>query len=144
MAHDLAGKMPIIITGEFLAGNAHALRNQFNENAKNFAAYLTLPELNHYAMEGLAKPAGVNNLIFLFFDSALYSPRVQTRNKLTKQVIVKNKIASASYNLKGKTKLDQSLEMLALGSWTTYYLAEINNVDPAAIPWVDWFKKELK
>lgn len=143
LAHKLKGKNIIIVTGEFLEGNAHALRNQFCENSKNFADYLILPELNHYALEGLANPEN-SNLIFLFFDSTLYSPRVQKRNLLTKQIVKKNKIELINYKLLGQNKLEQSLEMLQLGAWITLYLAELNQVDPIQIPWVDWFKKQLK
>jgi glucose/mannose-6-phosphate isomerase len=145
LADKLFGKNIVIISGGFLAGNAHTLRNQFNENSKNFACYLTLPELNHYALEGLSWPkSNVDNLSCIFFESSLYSPRVAKRLELTKQVMAKNKIKTLSASLKGATKLEQSLEMLQLGSWITYYLAEKNKVNPLAIPWVDWFKKELK
>jgi len=143
LAHKLYNKNIVIITGEFLEGNAHTLRNQFCENSKNFADYLVLPELNHYALEGLANPQA-NNLIFLCFDSALYSPRVQKRAELTKKIIQKNKLDYISYKLQGKNKLEQSLEMLQLGVWTTFYLAGLNKVDPIKIPWVDWFKQQLK
>ena len=143
LAHKLNGHNIIIVSGEFLAGNAHTLRNQICENSKNFADYLTLPDLNHFAMEGLSKPNN-SQLIFLFFDSILDSPRVQKRAGLTKQVIKKNKLPFVSYQLQGKNKWEQSWEMLQLGAWLTLYLAELNKVDPLAIPWVDWFKKQLK
>jgi len=145
LADKLFGKNIVIISGGFLAGNAHTLRNQFNENSKNFACYLTLPELNHYALEGLSFPkSNTENLSCLFFESSLYSPRVAKRLELTQKVMGKNKIKTLSARLKGATKLEQSFEMLQLGSWITYYLAEKNKVNPLAIPWVDWFKKELK
>lgn len=145
LADKLFGKNIVIVTGGFLAGNAHTLRNQFNENSKNFACYLTLPELNHYAMEGLSFPkSNTDNLSCLLVESSLYSPRVAKRLELTQKVMAKNKIKTLSASLKGTTKLEQSFEMLQLGSWITYYLAEKNKVNPLAIPWVDWFKKELK
>jgi glucose/mannose-6-phosphate isomerase len=145
LADKLFGKNILVITGGFLAGSAHTLRNQFNENSKNFACYLTLPELNHYALEGLSFPkSNADNLTCLFFESSLYSPRVAKRLELTKQVMAKNKIKTLSASLKGATKLEQSLEMLQLGSWISYYLASKNKVNPLAIPWVEWFKKELK
>lgn len=143
LAHKLKDKNIVLVTGEFLEGNAHTLRNQFCENSKNFADYLILPEMNHYALEGLSNPEN-SNLLFLFFDSNLYSPRIQKRNLLTKQVIKKNKIELISHKLLGQNKLEQSLEMLQLGAWITLYLAELNQVDPIQIPWVDWFKKQLK
>jgi len=145
IAKALYGKNPIIVGAECLIGNLRALRNQLCENSKNFSSYLTLPELNHYAMESLANPkSNSKNLIFLFFDSHLYHPRIKKRSDLTKQVIKKNKIKAVSYELTGKTKLEQAFELLQLGSWISYYLAILNKVDPVKILWVDWFKKKLR
>ncbi|MFA4941974.1 MAG: SIS domain-containing protein, partial [Patescibacteria group bacterium] len=121
------------------------MRNQLCENSKNFSSYLVLPELNHYALESLANPiSNKKDLVFFFFDSKLYNPRVQIRSRLTKQVIKKNKIKVISYNLSGKTKLAQAFEALQMGTWVTFYLAMLNKVNPAEIHWVNWFKKQLK
>ncbi len=145
IAKKLFARQPIIVGAEFLIGNLRVMRNQLCENSKNFATYLTLPELNHYALESLVNPkSNRKNLIFLFLDSNLYHPRIQKRSRLTKQVIKKNKIKIISYKLKGKTKLMQAFEILQLGTWITYYLAMLNKVNPAKIAWVDWFKKQLK
>lgn len=145
IAAKIFNKIAILVGAEFLEGNIKALRNQFCESGKNFAIYLMLPELNHYAMEGLACPKGnKKNLSFLFFDSKLYSPRIQRRSELTKQVVKKSKISYTSYQLKGESKLEQAMEMLQLGSWLTFYLAALNDINPAGNPFVDWFKKELK
>lgn len=144
IAVKLYGKTPVIIGAEFLAGNLNILRNQFNETSKNFAGYLELPDLNHFALESLANPkSNKNNLIFLFIGSSLYHARVQKRADLTKQVIKKNKIKFIEHKLRGASKLEQALEMMQFGAWASYYLAMLNNVNPAKIPWVGWFKKEL-
>ncbi|MDP2708849.1 MAG: SIS domain-containing protein [bacterium] len=144
LALKLYGRAPVIVAAEFLAGNLNILRNQFNETSKNFAAYLELPDLNHFALEGLVNPkSNKNNLIFLFFDSLLYHPRVAQRLKLTGQVVKKNKIKTLEHRLYGASKLEQALEMAQFGCWLTFYLAMLNNVNPVKIPWVDWFKNEL-
>lgn len=144
IATKLHKKQPIIIGSEFLMGNLRTLRNQFCETSKNFASYLSLPELNHYAMEGLAHPlSNRSDLCFLFFDSELYHPRIQKRSQLTKQVVRKNHIEVVSHLLTGKTKMEQAFEMLQLGTWITYYLGMLNEVKPGEVPFVDWFKKQL-
>jgi len=145
IAEQLVNKNVILVGAEHIEGNLYSLRNQTNETAKQFATYLTLPDLNHYAMEGLVSPkSNKKDMIFFFIDSDLYHPRVQMRAKLTKQVVTKNGIKVISHKLKGTTKLEQTFEMLQLGSWISYYLGILNSVDPVKIPWVDWFKKELK
>jgi len=145
MAPEIFGRQAVLIGGEFLAGNLHALRNQFCENSKNFADYLVLPDMNHYAIEGLKNPAGNrDNLIFIFFESDLYPARTKKRLTLTREIVKKNKIKTYSYKLSGQTKLIQSFEMLNFGSWTTFYLAMLNEVNPSLIPWVYFLKKRLK
>jgi len=142
---ELFNKIPILVGAEHIVGNLHAMRNHINECSKAFTTYLTLPDLNHYAMEGLINPkSNKKNLAFLFFDSSLYHPRIQKRAQLTKQVIKKNGIKIISHKLKAETKLAQAFELLQLGSWISYYLGIYYKVDPAKIPFVDWFKKQLK
>lgn len=144
IAKDIFGKMPILIGAEHLAGNLRALRNQFCENSKNFSDYLIIPEMNHFALEGLVKPSANKGLVFVFFDSRLYSTANRKRMKLSQEVVKKNKIKTISHALTGKSELDQAFELLQLGSWITFYLAVLNKVDPVKIPFVDWFKNKLK
>lgn len=145
IALKLFNRIPVLIGAEFTMGNVRVLRNQINESSKHFATYLALPDLNHFAMEGLTYPKNnKNNLIFLFFDSKLYHSRIQKRAQLTKQVVKKNHIKVISYELKNESRLVQSFELLQLGAWISYYLGILNKVDPVKIPWVDWFKKQLK
>lgn len=144
LAKKIHGKAPVLVAAEFLAGNMQALRNQINETAKNFSLYLNLPDMNHFAMEGLAHPVAVKKqLLFCFFESGLYHPRLKKRIELTKKVIQKNGIKTLGYELTGESKIEQALELLQLGSWVSLYLGVLNKVDPKEIKWVDWFKKEL-
>ncbi|MDO8668264.1 MAG: SIS domain-containing protein [bacterium] len=143
-AIELSNKIPVIVGAEFLVGNLKIIRNQFNETSKNFACFLELPDMNHFALESLANPKSNNdNLAFFFIDSPFYHPRVIKRAHLTKKIVKKNGIKYIEHKLSGATKLEQAFEMLQFGSWVTYYLAMLNNVNPVKIPWVDWFKKEL-
>lgn len=140
----LKNKIPIIVASEFLSGNGHIMANQINENAKNFATYFELPELNHHLMEGLKNPAtNKQNLKFILINSGLYLPRNQKRYKILKAVLTKNKINFIEYRPTKKTKLLQSFEVLSFGSYLSFYLAMTYNFDPSPIPWVDFFKKQL-
>lgn len=145
IAEKLHDKIPVLIAGEFLIGNVEALRNQMSENSKHLPMFLTLPDLNHFAMEGLSHPvSNKKNMIFLFFDSKLYNSRIQKRSELTKQIVKKNNVEVFSYTLKSETKLKQSFELLQIGTWITYYLGMLHEVNPSKIPYVDWLKEQLK
>lgn len=145
LAWDLKNRIPVLVGSEFLIGNIHAFANQINENAKCFSVYFELPELNHHLMEGLKNPfANKKNLIFILFNSRFYHPRNQKRYKILKEVLQRNKIDFIEYQPKTKTKFSQSLEILLLGSYVSFYLAMLYGLDPSPVPWVDFFKRRLE
>jgi glucose/mannose-6-phosphate isomerase len=143
IAEKLQGYLPVIMAAEFLNGNAHIMRNQFNETSKSFAAYAAIPELNHHLMEGLKNPEG-HKLITLLLTSDMYSPKIQKRVDLTKDVIGQNNITVVEYKAVGSSKLSQVLNVLSVGGYITVYLALLYGLDPSLIPWVDYFKEKLK
>jgi glucose/mannose-6-phosphate isomerase len=142
LAKKLEEKIPVIVSGEHLSGNAHIIRNQFNETAKNFSTFAILPELNHHLMEGLVHSS--SNLIFIFLKSNLYSPKIQKRLELTKDVVLKNNVKTAVVEVMGEGELEQSFYTLSFGGLLTFYLAILYGQDPSVIPWVDYFKQELE
>jgi glucose/mannose-6-phosphate isomerase len=143
-ATKLKNKTPVIVASEFLSGNAHIVANQINENAKCFATYFELPELNHHLMEGLKNPAtNKKNLMFFLINSDLYLPRNRKRYKILKTVLAKNKINFLEYRPIAKSKFLQVFEVLSFGSYLSFYLAMTYNFDPSPVPWVDFFKKQL-
>ncbi|MFA6426970.1 MAG: SIS domain-containing protein [Candidatus Magasanikbacteria bacterium] len=133
------------VASEHLLGNAHIAANQMNENAKRFAAYFAIPELNHHLMEGMVNPtSNKENLLFILLQSHLYYSRNQKRYEVTKQVLMKNNIQFESYHCREKDRVLQGCEVLVLGSYVSYYSALLKGIDPTAIPFVDFFKQELK
>ncbi len=128
-----------------LAGSVHTAANQLNENAKHFGGSFLIPELNHHLIEGLQYPkTNAENLAFIMIESKLYDKKVQKRFEVTKEVLKKNKIFFAVYTCVSKTKLHQAMECLVLSSYISFYLAMVEEIDPTAIPFVDFLKKELK
>jgi len=142
LAENFNEKIPLIIASEHLSGNAHILRNQFNETAKNFSTFGLIPELNHHLMEGLAHPVD-NKLVALFLDSSLYTERNQKRVSLTKDVVKQNKVEVVEVSIEGENHFEQMLYALSMGGFLTYHLALIYGQDPSVIPWVDFFKEKL-
>lgn len=143
IAQKIKGSIPLIIAAEFLEGNAHILRNQFNETSKSFSAFEEIPELNHHLMEGLKNPED-KKLIVLFLNSLYYSPIHEKRMDLTRDVVEKNNIPFVEYNASGSNKLSNMLTVLSFGGYLTYHLAILYKQDPSLIPWVDYFKEKLK
>ncbi|MDD4476902.1 MAG: SIS domain-containing protein [Patescibacteria group bacterium] len=138
------GKSVWFVGSEHLSGNIHIASNQMNENAKRFSGYFVLPELNHHLLEGLANPrTNGSDIIFIFIESGLYDKRTRKRYKITKQVLDKNNIEHISYSCREKTSLAQVCEVLAFSGYLSFYSAVHDGIDPTAIPFVDYLKREL-
>jgi len=143
LAYKTYGKIPLIFASEFLEGNAHILRNQINETAKSLSEFGVIPEINHHLMEGLKNPQD-RKLISLFINSTLYSERNEKRLNLTKDVVTQNNIEIIEYLPNGNDQLSQVLDVLSFSGFYSFYLAILYNQDPSLIPWVDYFKEQLK
>lgn len=142
ISQNIQGKIPIIMASEFLVGNAHVMRNQFNETAKNFASYSPLPELNHHLLEGLKNPPD-KKIAVILLKSGMYSDVIKKRIMLTEDVVKKNNIETIEYSPAGSIKISQALNTLSFGGYLTLYLALLYGLDPSLIPWVDYFKEQL-
>jgi glucose/mannose-6-phosphate isomerase len=145
LARELAEKIPVIVSAEHLAANGHILQNQIHESPKQFAVAFPLPELNHHLMEGLQFPKNASSeLVFLFLNSNLYSKKLRKRISITEKVVAKQSYQHIDWRAQSETKIGQALETLSFGGWVSFYMAIANRVNPSFIPWVDFFKKELK
>lgn len=143
LAKQISNHLLVIVAADFLAANAHIMANQINESAKQFAVYFTIPELNHHLMEGLAQPAAARQKIkFLFLNSEQYEPAIAKRFTVTQKVLRRQKISFLEYQV-GGDRLRSGLEIMLFGGWLSFYLAVLNGQNPAVIPWVDFFKKEM-
>lgn len=144
LAEKIYQKYPYYIVSEFLTGVGNAIANQTNETAKSISSFRIIPELNHHLMEGLKFPNKLKEILtFIFFYSSFYSPKIKKRFSITKEVVEKNNISTIWYELKGKNKIEQTLELMAIGSYLSMYLSVLYEQDPKIIPYVDYFKKKL-
>ena len=144
MAHMLYGKLVVYTASEFLSGTAYAVRNQMNENAKQFGFIYDIPELNHHLMEGLKNPkTNPENIKWVFLNSEFYDERNRMRIEITKEILKQNGIAYTEFKPQSEAKIFQVFETLGFFSYVNFYLAMLNDLDPSPIPYVDFFKKEL-
>lgn len=145
LAYASYDKAIVLSAAEHLIGAAHVTNNQINENAKTITAEWHLPEFNHHYMEALTNPKKLKeDVIFLLYNSYLYSPLVSKRVELTRQVI-----ANAGYEVEviqstAPTKIEQVFEIITLGAFFNFYLSMLYGRDPSPIPNVDWFKAAMK
>lgn len=144
LALSLQEKHTFFVAAEFMRGFVNGYANQMNETAKCISDFRYIPELNHHLLEGLKHPETLHtNGIFVFLESQLYKEKIQKRFAVTKDVVQQQKVMVKSIMLTGSNKLSQILEGYVLAGYSTFYLAMLYDTDPVAIPWVDYFKKEL-
>lgn len=144
LAVALKDKHVFFIAAEFMRGFVNGFANQMNETAKNISDFRYIPELNHHLLEGLKHPNSLHETgLFVFLESDLYSPKIQKRFSITKEVVGKQQVMTTSIRFRGTNKLNQVLEGYVLAGFSTFYLAMLYDTDPVAIPWVDYFKAQL-
>jgi glucose/mannose-6-phosphate isomerase len=145
LAKETTDKNIYILGAQYLSANAHILANQINESAKQLASPYQLPELNHHFLEALTLPKKViQQTCFILLLAPDYSEQIGKRFVVTKKILNKQSIKTINIKTEAKGNLNQALEILTYGSWLSFYLAMLNNVNPAEIPWVNLFKKELE
>lgn len=138
-------KLIQFVSSEFLEGAAHVMTNQTNENGKHIAGRFLIPEMNHHLIEGLIYPRSVmENTMFVFVTSQLYHPRNQVRHRVTAELVEKNGISTGQIELSGTDRFTQAFELLLCGSYLSFYLAMLHEIDPSPIPNVDTLKAALK
>lgn len=144
MAKKIFNKILVFVAARHMVGSVHSVKNQANENVKNFSCIFEVPELNHHLMEGLKHPEfNKKDLMFIFVNSKLYPEGIQKRMKITQAVVGKNKVSNVWWEASSKGKLNQAFEYLQFGGYVNSYLATLYNQNSGPIPWVDYFKKQL-
>jgi glucose/mannose-6-phosphate isomerase len=144
LAKDLRDRVAVIYGGGFLGPVARRWKGQLNENAKHWAFYEELPELNHNAVMGYqfpADPARTPHAVLL--RSTLLHPRVTRRCAVTLELMKRHGVPSTSVTATGDGPLAHLLSAVAWGDWTSYYLALLNGVDPTGIAAIDYLKARL-
>ncbi|NCO12266.1 MAG: hypothetical protein COZ34_00110 [Candidatus Pacebacteria bacterium CG_4_10_14_3_um_filter_34_15] len=145
LAFMLLDRKPIFVVSDFLEGAAHVSTNQHNENAKVFADYKIVPEMDHHLLEGLRYPlSNISTHIFIFIKSMLYHPKNIIRMQLTQKIVDDNEIDTLAIPMKAQTKIEQVFEMLIMFGFTGFYLAMLEGINPSPIPFVESFKIDLK
>lgn len=146
LAQKIENKIIVLVAAQHLVGAVHVFNNQMNENGKHFSEIRSLPELNHHLMEGLTFPkSNPQNLHFVFIDSPFYSPRLRQRINLTQEVVNKNKVVTSTISISAaKNNLQEAFGLITFGAFVSFYTAMIHQIDPAPIPWVEYFKKSLE
>jgi glucose/mannose-6-phosphate isomerase len=144
LALEAMGKSIVMYASSLFSALAYKWKISFNENAKTIAWTNQFPEFNHNEFLGwtshpVDKPYSVFEL-----RSSFDNPRITKRFEITEQLLSGKKPAAEVINLVGDNLLDQLLYGIALGDFTSIYLAILNNVDPTPVDIIETFKAKMK
>lgn len=115
-------------------------RQQFNENSKYLSWHHAIPEMNHNELVGWG--GGDNRFAPVFFITKGNHPRNDKRIEITMEK-VGNKTAYHQLVAHGVSRIEQSIYLINVVDWASFYLAEIDNTDTIDIAVIDYLKDTL-
>jgi len=144
LASRLYQRLPVVYGAEHLSQVARRWKTQLNENAKSWAEFDALPELNHNTVTGYGLPSSLSSLahvILLTSDSN--HPRVRFRFEITQGLLDEHGIAWDKVEARGRSPLAQLLSTVHFGDYVSYYLAMLYDVDPWSVGSIQSVKQQL-
>ncbi len=146
----LYGKIPLIYSGDgLLPAVAYRWKCQFNENSKCMAFFNTFAELGHNEIMGWDSPERLREDFFvIMLSDSEDHPRIRKRMEITYQELEPLGGGGTwieSDGEKGKRgRLARLFSVLALGDFTSVYLAVEYGKDPTPIEKIEKIKDALK
>jgi glucose/mannose-6-phosphate isomerase len=147
IARKIKDKLVFIYSTPNLESVGLRWRGQLAENSKVIASTHVFPELNHNEIVAWTKSGGLSEIlnksvIIILKDKDDFS-RIKYRIDITKNIFKTYTSDLFEFEGKGDNFLVRMFDLLYFIDWTSYYLAILNNVDPAEIKNIDYLKQQL-
>ncbi|HEX9435696.1 MAG TPA: bifunctional phosphoglucose/phosphomannose isomerase [Candidatus Limnocylindria bacterium] len=144
LALALAEKIVFVYGAGAMGVMARRVKGQWNENAKAWAAFDVLPELDHNAVVGFPHPAIAKQaLAVLILRSSQDLGRHRVRWEVTKELLDQSGIEHHSLELPGANALSEVLQMTYVTDHVSFYIALLNGADPSPNKAIDFLKDRL-
>lgn len=141
LAKKIVGKTPVIYSSTRFKSVAMVWKIKFNENAKTPAFWNFFPELNHNEMVGWTLPQGA--FIVIMLRDADAHPQNLKRMDITAKLLQAKGVAVEMLDMEGDTVYSRVFRSIALGDFTSYYLALEYGQDPTPVAMVEDLKQML-
>ncbi|HKY51566.1 MAG TPA: bifunctional phosphoglucose/phosphomannose isomerase [Candidatus Limnocylindria bacterium] len=144
LAIELYGRIVFAYGGGVLGVMARRVKGQWNENAKNWAAFDVLPELNHNGVVGFPEPDVARDaLTVLFLRSDRDNPRHKLRFDVTRELLDRASIPHRTLQFAGASMLSEVLQLTLFTDYVSFYVALLNGADPTPVKSIDYLKDRL-
>jgi glucose/mannose-6-phosphate isomerase len=148
LGKDLARRLFGRVVGVYGAGvfgvMARRWKGQWNENAKNWAFFDVMPELNHNAVVGFPHPDLAREAIaIVLLRSSRDHPQVVKRFDVTAELLARVRIPVEQVRFSGANPFAEALQGVYLGDHVSFYVALLNGADPSPNESIDYLKAKL-
>jgi glucose/mannose-6-phosphate isomerase len=144
LAIELYGRVIFAYGGGVLGVMARRVKGQWNENAKNWAAFDVLPELNHNAVVGFPYPDVARDaLTVLLLRSDRDNPRHKIRFDVTRELLDRVNVPHKTLQFGGASMLSEVLQLTLFTDYVSFYVALLNGADPSPVKSIDYLKDRL-
>jgi glucose/mannose-6-phosphate isomerase len=144
LAMKLHEHLSVVYGAGHLSQVARRWKGQFNENAKAWAFFEQLPEMNHNALAGTQFPPDLaERIVTVMLTSSLDHPRTRVRFQITQEILSQRGISCEEVEARGASRLAQMLSAIHFGDYVSFYLAMLYDVNPTSLKVVDYLKQRL-
>jgi glucose/mannose-6-phosphate isomerase len=144
LAVEINGTVPVVYGFGIYRGVAQRFKTQFNENSKIPAKWEYFSELNHNEIVGWEKAGKLARCFSTIFIRDEAEPiEIRTRIETTKS-LMKPKAKIFEVWSQGKSELAKMLSTIAIGDFTSIYLAILRGVDPTPVKTIGLLKQEMQ
>jgi glucose/mannose-6-phosphate isomerase len=144
MARSVVGRIPVVFGAGVMGVMARRVKDQWNENAKNWAHFDVMSELNHNAVVGFPHPPIAREAqVVLLLRSKRDNPRHKVRFDVTKELLEQSQIPYKELQFDGGSLLSEVLQMTYFTDYVSFYVALLNGADPSPVTSIDYLKDRL-
>lgn len=144
LAIELYGRVIFAYGAGVMGVMARRVKGQWNENAKNWAAYDVMSELNHNAVVGFPHPDVAREaLTVLLLRSDRDNPRHKLRFDVTRELLDRATIQHKTLQFTGSSMLSEILQLTLFTDYVSFYVALLNGADPTPVKSIDYLKERL-
>lgn len=145
LASSLYGKLAVIYgTSDSTEAVGIRWRSQIAENSKALTSSHVLPEMNHNEIVGWVFPKDIlKDVKVIILRDKNDHPRTQKRIEISKDIIKKSGAEIFEVERKTGGFLARIFSLIYIGDFVSFYLAILNNIDPAPVKQIDYLKTEL-
>jgi glucose/mannose-6-phosphate isomerase len=144
MAGQFMDRNVVVLGAAFMGTVARRWKMQVSENAKAWAVFEELPEMNYNSIVGITHPeAQIMKTIALFLESDFDHPRNKLRTKVTRELMMTAGFNTDVIRGVGPSALAQVLTNIHYGDYVSYYLAMAYGVDPSPVEPIDAIRERM-